>query len=368
MNAYPSAKSITLGVMSGTSLDGVDAVAVDFAGNTSRLLGHHAVAFDKALREELLALCTPGENEIERAMDASQHLASVYAQTILELLDNLNISREKILAAGVHGQTVRHRPEKGWSLQLNAPALLAELTGIDIVADFRSRDLAAGGEGAPLVPAFHAALFRAALPRAIVNIGGIANVTLLPGRGDSHTPIRGFDCAPGNILMDAWCAKHCGTPYDLDGLWAEGGKIEPALLERLSSHPFFARPAPKSTGREDFNLAWLESHCTGVNPQDVQRTLLALTARYVVQACEGFPELYLCGGGAKNKALFSEIARLAGENVSVASTTELGVDPMHVEAMAFAWLAQAFFKREPGNLCDVTRASGVRTLGALYPH
>ncbi len=362
-------KPVFLGLMSGTSLDGIDVVAVDFSGKKLQLLGHHFLAYPEELREELLSLSVPGDNEIERAGKVSLTLAKLYAQATLELLDAYDISRDIIEAIGVHGQTVRHRPNEGWSLQLNAPALVAELTGLDVVADFRSRDLAAGGEGAPLVPGFHAALFSSnTVARAIVNLGGIANVTLLPPRSKRYLRVSGFDCGPANVLLDAWANKHLGKPFDENGAWAETGVINTALLEKMLSHPYFAKPAPKSTGREDFNLAWLESLTEGINPADVERTLISLTAKTVAHACKKAPEVYLCGGGTKNALLFKEIQNELAPTSEVFSTEVLGVDPMHVEAMAFAWLARGFYLRRPGNLCEATHAAGRRVLGALYPH
>ena len=364
-------KTITLGLMSGTSLDGVDAVAVDFQGNRIKLLGHHHVDYDASMKSALLELSSPGNNEIDKLGDISVTLANLYAQTILELLDKTGISRSKLLAAGIHGQTVRHRPGHGWSLQLNYPALVSELTGLDIVSDFRARDLAAGGEGAPLVPAFHNALFRGENPRAVVNIGGIANITILPS---NHTrfSVNGYDCGPGNMLMDIWCKKHLGTDFDVNGTWAESGRVSQTLLARLLSHPYFSKPAPKSTGREDFNLPWLEENLGNETAENVQATLLALTATGIANAVKASPyrvkEVFLCGGGALNPVLVTAIQGLCGNDVSVYSTEKLGVHPIHVEAMAFAWLTWAYFRGIPGNIREVTHAAGPRVLGTLTQH
>lgn len=364
-------ETITLGLMSGTSLDGVDAVAVDLRDNKINLLGHHHIDYDAATKDALLELSSPGVNEIDKAGDISVHLAKIYAQTILELLDKTGISRAKVLAAGIHGQTVRHRPSRGWSLQLNNPALVSELTGLDIVSDFRARDLAAGGEGAPLVPAFHNALFRSDAPRAIVNIGGIANVTILPS-AQTHFPVIGYDCGPGNVLMDIWCKKHIGTDFDVDGKWADSGRVSQELLRKLLSHPYFSKPAPKSTGREDFNFRWLKKNIGNETAQDVQATLLALTANGIANAVNASPyrvkDVFLCGGGALNPILIRAIQDLFGEAVSVSSTEKLGVHPMHVESMAFAWLTWAYFKGLPGNIREVTHAAGSRILGTLTKH
>ena len=221
MNQHEHDKPFYIGLMSGTSLDGVDAVAADFSGKKPRVIGHLFAPYPQELRDSLSSLCTPGDNEIERAGDLTVTLGRLYAEVALDLIDATQIPRNDVRALGVHGQTVRHRPAKGWSLQLNYPALVAELTGIDVVADFRSRDLAAEGEGAPLVPAFHKALFSSDAPRAVVNLGGIANVTRLPGKRQRFYPVSGFDCGPGNTLMDAWCAEHTGAPFDADGAWAK---------------------------------------------------------------------------------------------------------------------------------------------------
>ncbi|MCF0254099.1 MAG: anhydro-N-acetylmuramic acid kinase [Duodenibacillus sp.] len=363
---------MTLGLMSGTSLDGVDAVAVDFGGPVPRLLGHAHVGFPGGLKDRLLALCLPGDDEIERMGDAGVELARAYARAIAEVLAAAGVPRQAVAAAGVHGQTVRHRPGKGWTLQLNNPALTAELSGVDVVADFRSRDMAAGGQGAPLVPAFHKRVFSGAAARSVVNIGGIANITHLPGRG-CPAPVSGFDCGPGNMLMDAWAARHLGRPFDEDGAWGAAGKVDEALLGRLLADPYFSARPPKSTGRELFNPGWLEARLAGGEaPADVQATLRRLTARGIADAIARWApatrEIYLCGGGALNGALARDIQRLAGDGVPVRSTAALGVDPMHVEAMAFAWLAWAFLCRLPSNVPEVTSAAGPRVLGALYPH
>ncbi|MGN1209607.1 MAG: anhydro-N-acetylmuramic acid kinase [Duodenibacillus sp.] len=364
-------KTITVGLMSGTSLDGVDAVAVDFSGNTPHFLGHYHTEFPAALREELLALTASGDNEIDRMGKASVALAKLYTHAIDELLNTADIRRADVLCAGVHGQTIRHRPEQGWTLQLNNPALIAELSGLDVIADFRARDIAAGGEGAPLVPAFHRQVFMGEVARSVVNIGGISNITFLPARR-GYGKVTGFDCGPGNILLDAWCQKHISRAFDTNGAWGATGTVQEGLLGRLLADPYFDREPPKSTGREHFNLEWLESKIEDESPVDVQATLMMLTARSITDAVKRFAkqteEIYLCGGCALNGALAAMIRQEAGEHMFVRSTSVLGVDPMHVEAMAFAWLAWAFMQRTPGNLPEVTNALGSRILGALYPH
>lgn len=356
------------GLMSGTSLDGIDAALVEFDGGRCRLT--HAIyqPFEPDLRERLLALNSPAENELHRAALASNELAARYAAAISRLLQEADVQPSRVAALGCHGQTVRHRPDLGYTIQLNNPALLAELTGITVVADFRSRDIAAGGQGAPLVPAFHAALFRdSCRHRVIVNIGGISNLTDLPAEGE----ILGFDCGPGNLLLDGWIGLHRGEPYDRNGVWAESGKVIPELLRALLAHPFFGEAPPKSTGRDMFNLGWLRqfllpSYC----PEDVQATLLRLTANTIADSitryCPHSEEVYLCGGGAHNAALKRALEqRLQGMPIGL--TDALGIGADWVEAAAFAWLARQTLAGLPGNLPQVTGAKGERILGAIYP-
>ncbi|MEO1766931.1 anhydro-N-acetylmuramic acid kinase [Thiobacter aerophilum] len=361
---------LVIGLMSGTSLDGVDAVLGDFSHTIPKTLGHVQLGFDPELREELLALNEPGPNELERAALAANRLAEHYTQAVKELLAQTGLRPDQIAAIGAHGQTVRHRPELGYTLQLNNPALLAERTGIRVVADFRSRDLAAGGQGAPLVPAFHAAVFsHAEKHRVIVNIGGIANLTDLPPGGN----VTGFDCGPGNLLMDAWCQRHTGQPYDVGGSWAASGTPLPQLLAGLLDDPFFRAPPPKSTGRDHFNLAWLEAQLSAAfAPQDVQATLLRLTAQAIHDAVQrhmaGAEEIWLCGGGARNTALVNTLRHaFAASATPVALTDALGVAAEWVEALAFAWLAWRTLHGAPGNLPAVTGATHPCVLGAIYP-
>ena len=274
-------REILAGVMSGTSLDGVDAVLADFTPGAAActLLAATHVTFPSELRRELLALQDAGPDEIVRAARAANALADLYVHALRSVCLAAGVAAHDVVAAGVHGQTVRHRPQEGWTLQINNPARIAERTGVTIVADFRSRDVAAGGQGAPLVPAFHAALFGGATDRVVVNVGGIANVTDLSARRG----VRGFDTGPGNVLMDLWCARHRAEPYDRDGTWADSGCADPALLDLLLAEPYFARRPPKSTGRDLFNAGWLDTRLTGsaLSAADVQATLLALTARRI---------------------------------------------------------------------------------------
>jgi anhydro-N-acetylmuramic acid kinase len=356
-----------VGLMSGTSLDGVDAILADFAGTRPRLLGNAAVAFDPPLRRELLALNTAGDNEIERAALAGNALAAAYAAAVGAVLAAAKTSAQAIRAIGCHGQTVRHRPERGYTTQIGNAALLAELTGIRVIADFRSRDVAAGGQGAPLAPAFHAAVFAdPAEDRAVLNLGGIANLTFLPRAG----PVTGFDSGPGNCLLDLWAMQNLGKAHDDGGRWAAGGSAIPGLLERLLAEPYFALPPPKSTGRDLFNEAWLRKSLKGgEEPQAAQATLLELTARSVTAAaaahCRGARRMIVSGGGAKNDALMRRLAELAAP-VPVEPSSRYGIDPQLVEAAAFAWLARQALEGQPGSLPSVTGARGPRVLGAIY--
>lgn len=365
---------ITIGLMSGTSLDGTDAVAMHFSSQGMKRLGHVYLPFSPELRSELAALTLPGDNEIERMGDASVKLARNYAESVRLLLAQTKLAPADIAAVGVHGQTIRHRPERGFTLQLNHPALLAELVGIDVVADFRSRDVAAGGEGAPLVPAFHAECFTGEVPRVILNLGGIANISVLPAKTASAalTGVLGGDTGPANMLLDTWMEKACGESYDKDGAFAASGRVNEALLADLLEEPYFALDFPKSTGRELFSPAWLfekTNRHPALSPEDTARTLVELTAATVTDAVARLApdakELILCGGGSFNKTLVAALqSRFPGR---VFDTRALGVDPMEVEAAAFAWLASRFLTREPGNLAAVTHAAGPRILGALYP-
>lgn len=362
-------RTITIGLMSGTSLDGVDAVAVDFANDQPRIVGHAYLPFEPELVNELAALCLPGENEIDRMGSIALRLTDCYARAVLLLVERARLDRRRILSVGVHGQTVRHRPEWGWTLQLNNPAVLAEQIGLDVIADFRSRDMAAGGQGAPLVPAFHQCVFQdPTVSRTIVNIGGIANLTYLP---TGERPVIGFDCGPGNTLMDAWNRKHRSTPFDEDGAWGARGQVDDDLVRRMLDDPFFKLPAPKSTGREYFNLRWLERFEPHTVAENVQASLRELTARSIAAAVRRYApdtqEVFVCGGGALNPCLMFALRSALDSSIRVSTTNELGIHPMHVEAMAFAWLAWRFCLRQTGNLPDVTNARGKRILGALYP-
>lgn len=352
--------------MSGTSLDGVDAVMASLTKNRCTILATYYAPYSDSLKRDLLALHAPSANELEVSQTISIRLAELYAAAVHGVRGN---SDRKICAIGCHGQTIRHRPDLGFTLQLNNPALLAELTGISVVSDFRSRDIAAGGQGAPLVPAFHQGLFSDPhIPRTIVNIGGISNLTSLP----IDQKITGFDCGPGNLLLDAWCQRHTGQPYDKNGNWGSTGLLVQPLLDQCLKHPFFNLPPPKSTGREIFHLGWLEHilHDKNYRPQDVQFTLTELTARSISDAIlkhqRTTQEVYVCGGGAHNRLLLERIqSHLPGMILSTTDT--LGIPADWVEAVAFAWLAKQTFDGMPGNLPAVTGARGPRILGAIYP-
>jgi anhydro-N-acetylmuramic acid kinase len=363
-----NAPDLYVGLMSGTSLDGIDAVLADFGTHPPRLIATHYLPYPDALSERLLALQNKGDDELHQAALLSNELARLNHQAIQAVLETAEVMAESIQAVGCHGQTVRHNPEAGYTLQLGNPALLTELSGISVVADFRSRDIAAEGQGAPLVPAFHEAVFRSPeAHRVILNVGGIANVTnLKPGSITS-----GFDTGPGNMLLDAWIQFHTGQAFDEGGEWASSGQIIPRLLDALLAHPFFARTPPKSCGREQFNLGWLNSHLIGgESKKDVQATLLELTSRSIASAIErwcGAPnELLVCGGGAHNVMLLKRLAaQLSRTRVCVSDVLGIGAD--WVEALAFAWLARQTRLGLPGNLPAVTGAKGARILGAIYP-
>jgi anhydro-N-acetylmuramic acid kinase len=409
-NTPPTA--LYIGLMSGTSLDGVDGVLAAFppagSGQPIATLASAYIPFDAPLRATLMALQSSGPDEIHREALAAAQLARHYADCVAQLRPHANGAA--IAAIGVHGQTVRHRPELGYTRQTNNPALLAELSGIDVIADFRSRDVAAGGQGAPLAPAFHQAVFGAPeQTRVVVNIGGIGNISVLHaahGDGDGENgknrknrdahpgATRGFDTGPGNALMDAWIARHLDQPYDDNGAWAASGTVHRGLLDALLNEDYFRQPAPKSTGRDLFHPQWLDQKLlpfAAVTPVDVQATLTALTADSIAQAIVAYApdvaEVYVCGGGAHNAHLMQLLAQSLTQSLTqslasasqsapkstpvhmpgVQSTAALGVAPNHVEALAFAWLAQRFTQRLPGNVPTVTGAAGLRILGALYP-
>jgi anhydro-N-acetylmuramic acid kinase len=363
--------------MSGTSLDGIDAVLAKIGSNgEASALDAVSTSFSPELRKALFELQSPGPNELHREKQAGNALALAYAEAVNQLLQKTNLQASDIAAIGAHGQTIRHQPHLGdmaYTHQTLNPALLAEKTGIDVIADFRSRDIAAGGHGAPLVPAFHAQQFVEDKNLAILNIGGIANFTLLPKDGQ----VTGFDCGPGNMLMDAWIHEHQGNAFDENGNWALQGKVNDALLAQMLADPFFTKVPPKSTGRDDFHLDWLQEKLHGENflCEDVQATLLHLTAHSALEALARHSpqtqKLIICGGGARNNALMNLFKVMSQhffkQPLEIKTSDSAGIDPQLVEGLAFAWLAWAHKEKRPANLPAVTGAKGPRILGACYP-
>lgn len=353
--------------MSGTSLDGIDTALLNLAGDTPEVLATHYQAYPQALRDKLLSLHHPTPNELHLTQLVSNELSLAYAAATKQLLDAAKISPVQVTAIGCHGQTIRHRPEAGYTIQLGNAALLAELTGITVVSDFRSRDIAAGGQGAPLVPAFHHKVLRhPENHRVIVNIGGISNLTNL----SPNNTTTGFDCGPGNLLMDAWAMRHLGEPYDKNGTWASTGTVHPALLKRFLDEPYLNAPPPKSCGRDLFNMLWLEQKLHGnETAADVQATLLALTGRAIshaiLQHCVGATEVYLCGGGAHNQTLVKHLIS-ALPSCTIQLTDQLGIAADWLEAIAFAWLAQQTLLGHSANLPAATGARHACILGAIY--
>lgn len=359
-----------IGLMSGTSLDGMDAVLVNFGDSPQdiKIMGHSYVPYEDTLKKSLLGLHLPYTNELEDSLIAGNIVSQKAYQAIEALLKKTGTTPKDVKAIGFHGQTIRHQPQKGFTLQIGNPALLAELSYINVIADFRSRDVAAGGQGAPLVPAFHKEIFsHPTTHRAIVNIGGIANITLL----NPETSVSGFDSGPGNLLLDHWSQKHLRKAFDEDGSWAKEGELIQTLLDAFFKDPYFEKTAPKSTGRDHFNEAWLNKHLQKSYPtQDIQRTLLELTALGISKAIgthnANITEIYLCGGGALNSFLVERLKSLMPQ-IKIQLTDALGMPTQHVEAAAFAWLAKQTLFLKEGNLPQVTGAKGLRILGAIYP-
>jgi anhydro-N-acetylmuramic acid kinase len=362
-----------IGLISGTSLDGIDAVLVDFSDDRIQLLSTYHEPYSPSLLNELRRLSLPGENEIDRMGELDRQVGLAFADAVRHLLLQADVAADRVTAIGSHGQTIRHRPaaDHPFSLQIGDPNTLAEATGITTVGDFRRRDIAAGGEGAPLVPAFHQAVFQSpGVARIVLNLGGIANITCLPA-GESDAVI-GYDTGPASTLLDGWTGRHLGEAFDRDGHWAAGGQPDPSLLERLLADPYFAQAAPKSTGTEYFNLDWLDARLPDepIAPQDVQCTLTELTAVSVADAIrkQGYEEaeVLVCGGGAHNRYLLERLRHWLPQ-ASIDSSIRLGLDPDWIEAMAFAWLAKRTLAGLSGNLPSVTGAGRAVTLGGIYP-
>lgn len=362
-----------VGLMSGTSVDGIDAALVSIPDHGPLILkATQHQTFPPAVRNAIQDLMVPGNNEIERAGDLDMQLGKLFAESVQILLRKSGVPAKDIRAIGSHGQTIRHRPRAThpFTQQIGNPSVITEQTGITTVADFRARDMAAGGEGAPLVPAFHGWFFhKPGINRVILNIGGIANITWLPA--DAQGSVLGFDTGPGNTLLDQWMMQNHGEHYDSGGEWAASGQANERLLASLLSDEYFSKAPPKSTGREYFHLAWLEQHITGkLAAQDLQATLAELTSRSIVQALSFLPakvdEIYVCGGGGHNRHLLARLQALI-PNIPIATTAALGLDPDWVEAVAFAWLAHRTLAGEPGNLPSVTGANRAVILGGIYP-
>jgi len=365
-----------IGLLSGTSIDAVDAAIVDFSVRTPRLVATHSEPIPAPIKKQVLALCHPGDNEIERLGQLDRQLGYLFAQACSSLLAQAKIPAEKISAIGSHGQSIRHRPgpEFRFTLQIGDANIIAENTGITTIADFRRRDMALGGQGAPLAPAFHQSVFHSPeVDRVILNIGGIANVTLLP-RNNTRA-ISGFDTGPGNTLLDAWILNYLGKPFDRNGQWAQSGKVNKAVLSALLDDPYFKIKPPKSTGPEYFNLSWLEKiiqqtlPTANIKAEDIQATLTELTARTIIQSLDSSDfsadEWLVCGGGVHNDYLIDRLRALQPKQ-TFSSTDKVGIPADWVEAMLFAWLAKQTLARKPGNIPSVTGAKKAAVLGSVY--
>ncbi|MES2909592.1 MAG: anhydro-N-acetylmuramic acid kinase [Pseudomonadota bacterium] len=370
--------NIFMGVMSGTSVDAIDVVLADWSNpGQPVLLASISKAWPDAARQDILALAGGHSDSIDKLGELDRRIGMLTAEACLACLTQANMAASAVTAIGFHGQTIRHCPDMTppFTLQIGDANTLAEMTGISVVSDFRRRDVAAGGQGAPLVPAFHEQIFgHAQTDTVVLNLGGIANITVLPGQADA-SETQGFDTGPANMLMDAWVQQHTGHAFDADGHWAASGQVDAVLLERLLAHPYFSRSAPKSTGRETFSLGWLNAQLAGegrsIRPVDVQATLAEVTAISVCdairQSCQELSgEVLVCGGGANNTHL---MARLRHHLTAwrIVSTASKGIDPQWIEALAFAWLARQMISGLPGNLPAVTGAHGPRILGSYHP-
>ncbi len=362
-----------LGLISGTSADGIDAALAEFRADLPpRSVAALTFPYPADLRAAILRHSQRDEPLSADVLGALDHrIGAAFADAAIRLLAEAGVRADAVHAIGSHGQTLRHRPhgESPFTLQLGDPNLIAERSGIRVIADFRRRDVAAGGQGAPLLPGLHAAVLASPEEdRAVLNLGGIANLTLLPRSGE----VRGFDTGPANGLLDAWCLRHCGEGFDRGGGFAASGRCDAVLLDRLLAEPWLALPAPKSTGRDLFHLDWLAPRLDGLalSPADVQATLLEFSARSIADALSAMQpstrRLVACGGGVHNPLLMARIAA-ALPGVEVESSAAHGLDPDFVEALGFAWLARRTLSGLPGNLPSVSGARGPRVLGAIYP-
>jgi anhydro-N-acetylmuramic acid kinase len=370
-------EQLYIGLMSGTSVDSIDAVALRFDNDGVHIRGTYSLPIPKVIRANVFSLSEKNEVPVEFLCETDILLGELFSDAAIELMSSCSIKPKQITAIGSHGQTIRHAPPGAhqipYSKQIGDPNIIATRTGCIVVADFRRADIASGGQGAPLVPAFHEEIFRhPRRHRAIVNIGGIANITSLPKDQDCI----GFDTGPGNTLIDGWCKKHIGSDFDNNGDWGASGVVNKPLLKKLKSHPFFALPTPKSTGRETFNLAWLDTQLNQccveskpVSPEDVQASLCALTSQTIADSIHDLDtkvdEVFVCGGGVKNSLIMSNLEEQLND-VAIATTDNLGINPQWVEAAAFGWLAMRRIKNLPGNVPAVTGAKRRVLLGGIY--
>ena len=368
-----NSSNLYIGLMSGTSADGIDAALVDLSNNQVKLIAHHSHDLPPGSKVHIAQLALPSANELDTLCTLDIELAEAFAQASLELLHQSRVNKDRVRAIGSHGQTIRHQPPKRkprpFTLQIGDPNTIAELTGIDVVADFRRRDVAAGGHGAPLAPAFHSAAFSSKTTnRVILNIGGMANISFLSA---DQAPVLGFDTGPGNVLMDAWISTCKDQEYDQGGLWAASGTVQTQLLAKLMQHPFISAVPPKSTGREAFNLSWLKQELADLGPlatENVQATLLEFTSQSIshqIKRLGANVEVYVCGGGSHNQQLMNSLAK-ALHPYSVQTTEQLGIHPDWVEAVTFAWLAKQTIDGNHSNLPSVSGARGLRILGGIY--
>lgn len=375
---FQNVSNYFIGIMSGTSLDGVDAILCTIQANGKcEFVAHVSTDYTPSMRAKFLTLQQVSDNELELEALCANDLAFEYAQAVEQLLELSGLSPEQVAAIGAHGQTIRHQPSNqprlAYTLQSLNAALLAELTQIHVISDFRSRDLAGGGQGAPLVPAFHAAQFMSDVPLAVLNLGGIGNLTLL----QPSQPILGFDTGPANVLLNDWISQHLGVPFDKNGTWARSGEVLPDVLQSMLQEPFFHAPIPKSTGRDLFHMTWLRQHIPhGLKPkpEDIQASLVELCAQSIALQLHHYlpkcSELITCGGGVQNQYLMERIEAHCVElmpTISVSTTKKYQIDPQTVEALAFAWFAWCFTQGLPANLPSVTGAKGPRMLGTFYP-
>ncbi|MDP6537086.1 MAG: anhydro-N-acetylmuramic acid kinase [Gammaproteobacteria bacterium] len=358
-----------IGLISGTSVDGVDCALVQFDGDQPSLIDTLFLELDQSLRELILQLCSGESLTLTSLGEADTRVGRIFAEAVKALLEKVSIEPSSIKAIGSHGQTIWHQPlgDFPFTTQIGDPNIIAERTGIQTVADFRRRDMAAGGQGAPLAPLLHRNCFRAELDRVVINIGGISNITVLPAAG----PCLAFDTGPGNVLMDYWIDKNCGRAFDENGEWAKTGVVNTELLPALLAEDYFGKPHPKSTGRELFNGTWLEEKLRtmeAITAVDVQRTLAELTAVTITNAIDNISspqQVFVCGGGAHNNFLMERLDELL-DNCEVASTSKLGMDPDWVEAIAFAWLAKMAIERQAVDTAEFTGANDPVKLGGIY--